>query len=127
VTRTKLNLPSSTNLTAYVPASQLDTSFQGEVAFPKYTPEQHELYWRGPRGIVALAEEREKRGLENWRKLPLVNGTSRVGRREWDYKEGEETWGVGLEEVKGEEIKEEVDASREEFEAEQQTALTASA
>lgn len=76
---------------------------------------------------MALAEEREKRGLENWRKLPLVNGTSRVGRREWDYKEGEETWGVGLEEVKGEEIKEEVDASREEFEAEQQTALTASA
>lgn len=84
------------------------------------------MYWKSERGIVALAEERERRGLENWRKLPLVNGTSRVGRREWDYKEGEETWGVGLEDVKGGgDI--EVDASREEFENENQTAVAASA
>lgn len=77
---------------------------------------------------MKLAEERERRGLENWRKLPLVNG-GRVGRREWDYKEGEEAWGVGLEQkVKGggeTEEEEEVDASREEFE--HQTPVAASA
>lgn len=82
-------------MTAFVPPTQLDTSFGGSVVFPKYGPQEHELYWKGERGIVALALERERRGLENWRKLPEVVAGSGVGRREWDYKEGEDSWGVG--------------------------------
>lgn len=58
---------------------------------------------------MKLAEERERRGLENWRELPLVNG-GRVGRKEWDWKEGEETWGTGLSSGGG---GEKVDASNE--------------
>jgi hypothetical protein len=95
VTQTKLNLPASPDITSVVPASQLDTSFGGSVTFPKYGPEEHSLYWKGPEGIVALAMERERQGLEAWRKLPEAVPGSGVGRREWDYKAEESTWGVG--------------------------------
>ncbi|CED84903.1 Phosphatidylinositol transfer protein PDR16 and related proteins [Phaffia rhodozyma] len=93
VTRSKLILPSTPSIAEHAPTSQLESSFGGSVTWPKYGPTEHAEYWFGPTGFVALAKERQRRGLENWRKL----GGERIGRREWDWKQGEETWGVEAE------------------------------
>jgi hypothetical protein len=90
VTRAKLSLPGSPDLSTIAPPSQLEKSFGGAVDWGTYGPQEHAEYWLGERGIVVLAEERRRRGLEKWRTL----GGGMVGRREWDWKEGEETWGV---------------------------------
>lgn len=90
VTRSKLSLPDSPDLSFAVPPTQLEKTFGGQVDWGTYGEKEHAEYWLGSQGIVALAAARKQKGLEKWRTLD----GGLVGRREWDWKEGEETWGV---------------------------------
>lgn len=87
VTRSKLNLPSTADLRAFAPEEQIETSFGGSVDFGLYDDTTHAEYWMGSEGICALAEGRRKRAMDKWRALG-----GGVGKREWDFKEGAETW-----------------------------------
>jgi hypothetical protein len=89
VTRSKLFLPSdpASELASFAPAEHVERSFGGNVDFGTYDAETHAGYWLGDQGVCALAERRKERALERWRTLG-----GGVGRREWDFKEGEESW-----------------------------------
>jgi hypothetical protein len=89
VTRSKLFLPSdpASELASFAPAEHVERSFGGNVDFGTYDAETHAGYWLGDQGVCALAERQKERALERWRTLG-----GGVGRREWDFKEGEESW-----------------------------------
>lgn len=84
VTREKLSFDQ--DCSGAVEASILATPFGGQADLSQAAYD-HQAYWTGPKGVATLARERERRMLDKFRQL---GGT--VGLKEWDMKEGEQTW-----------------------------------
>lgn len=84
VTREKLSFDK--NHSGDVDPAQLDVQFGGQLKV-KDTQYDHQEYWTGPKGVVTLARERQKRMMAKFREL----GGS-LGLSEWDFKEDEEHW-----------------------------------
>lgn len=69
-----------------VAVEQLERGFGGQCDLSKDAYE-HDAYWMGGQGVVTLAKAREAKMMDKWRQM---GGT--VGLKEWDFKEGEESW-----------------------------------
>lgn len=83
---TKEKLSFEQDCSKSVDSSHLEKAFGGEADLHK-DAYVHEEYWTGPRGVVTLALERQRRMMDKFRQLGGC-----VGLAEQDLKEGEESW-----------------------------------